>query len=164
MAVFSDASSWLQNFWRLRLVRFAGGGLINLCSRLFLVFLFASLGLPLYVNYAVIHVLTFVFAFIYHSTVTFGVRISPSSLKRFLGSVLLVRALDYAFVIVATGSTQWLEWVSSVPRLGDLLGSHVLYINVLIASAASFVVRYLIFTRYTFTESLRGRRVDEHSE
>lgn len=157
MQVSDNALNPLQRIWRLRLLRFASGGLLNLFNRLLLVFVFSSLGLPLALNYAIVHLITFIFAFFYHSKVTFGVRLSVGGLKRFAGSVVLIRLLDYAFVLVATQSAQLLQWVSSIPHLGDFLGAQLLYINVLIASAITFVVRYLIFTRFTFSEGIRSR-------
>lgn len=151
-----DASlNFLRLFWRLRVLRFLAGGFLNLGIRLMLVYFFFVLGVSLLVNYALVHFLTFVFAFLYHSRVTFGVRPSLKLLKRFLASVMLLRLLDYSFVVIATKSALWLQWVSSVPCFGDIIKHHLLYFNVLVASLVVLVIRYLVFTRITFLQTNR---------
>jgi putative flippase GtrA len=151
MRLADDSLNSLHRLWRVRLTRYTVGGLFNMVNRLLLVLAFASLGVPLALNYALVHLLTFAVAFFYHTKVTFGVRLTFERLSRFLGSVILIRALDYGFVLAATASGQWLECVSSLPYVGALLSEYLLYVNVVIASFAAFLLRYLLFTRFTFS-------------
>lgn len=142
-----------RRFWCFRFVRFLGGGVFNLSIRLILVNLFIHLGFSLSTNYALVHLITLIFAYFYHSAVTFGVRPSRELLKRFMCTVIVLRLLDYGFVVAATQSSSWLRWVSSTPWIGDFLGRHLVYFNVLLASTFILAIRYLIFTRITFAQS-----------
>ena len=164
MLVSGSVRKPLRRIWEFRLVKFAGGGLLNLFNRLLLVFIFASVGMPLALNYAMVHLFTLGFAFFYHSKITFRTRPSLAGFRRFVGSVILIRIFDYGFVLVATESVQVLELVSSLPYVGDFLGRRLLYLNVLIASALTFTIRYVVFTRFTFRERIESDKVGTSSD
>ncbi len=147
-----------RGIWHIRLIRFASGGAVNLCIRLILVFLFVLAGIPLWLNYALVHLVTLIFAFFYHSRITFGTNPDITAFYRFVGSVIIIRALDYGFVLLANSSPAIAEWVSTLPLLGSLLADYLLYTSIILASAVSFIVRYCIFTRYTFASVPGGSK------
>lgn len=151
-----DQAPATNSLWNIRLLRFASGGLINLCIRLLLVYVFTAAGLALWLNYAIVHAITLAVAFFYHSKVTFGVDTTLRSFLRFVTSVIVIRGADYAFVLIASQSSVVVQWAYSLGSFGGLIGNNIVYINVILASAIAFVFRYLVFIHFTFRSVTDG--------
>ncbi|MHC4414426.1 MAG: GtrA family protein [Planctomycetota bacterium] len=144
----------INRLWRFRLLRFAGGGALNLCNRLLLAFLFAALHMPVWLNYALVHAVTLVFAFFYHSHATFRKRPTLLGFRRFVLSVLALRVADYLFVVLANQIGAMQHQVSAVPHIGDFLGRYFFYATIIVSSVCMFFIRYTIFRKWTFDQPL----------
>lgn len=153
MPASDQLSGILLRLWNIRLLRFAGGGLINLCVRLLLVYLLAEEGVALWLNYAIVHGITILVAFFYHTLVTFNRTVSISGFLRFIASVFLIRSADYVFVLLASENAAVINWAYGLNGIGDFVGDNLVYFNIAAASAAAFLFRYLVFTRFTFSDS-----------
>ncbi len=142
----------IGQFWSKRLVRFTAGGSLNLLNRLCWAFLFELAGLPIWLNYGLVHMITLVFGYTYHTLVTFGQKISLGSFRRFVLSVIVLRVVDYGIVVAANLVELIRARIYSLPGIGSFMGDNLFYISIFTVSIIMFVIRYTVFRKITFAQ------------
>lgn len=145
-------SKAFARLWGIRLVRFGAGGSCNLTLKMALAYTFLVLSMPLWLNYALVQVATLFFAYGYHSRITFGLPMSAQGFGKFTLSILVLRIIDYVFVLSANYVSVFGTQVASIPRVGAFLAEHLLFVTIALATVLIFFLRYAIFKKYTFQE------------
>ncbi len=140
----------IGKLWSNRLVRFTTGGCLNLLNRLCWAFLFELAGLPIWLNYGLVHIVTLMFGYTYHTLVTFRQKTSLGSFRRFVLSVIVLRIVDYCIVVVANHFEPIRARIYSLPGIGSFMGDNLFYISILTISIIMFVIRYTVFRKITF--------------
>lgn len=141
----------IEYLWRIRLIRFAGGSCVNLGTKLCLTAIFERLGLPLWLNYGLVHAVVVVIAYLFHSKVTF--RESHRSLagfKRFFVSVLGLKILDYGIVVLTAHAEKIKDLAYTAPYIGLYLGDYILYFIIILTTVLIFALRYMVFKHIVF--------------
>lgn len=146
----------IHRLWKRRLVRFTVGGCINMLSRLTLAYLLARAGIPIWLNYGIVHLFTLAFGYSYHSLVTFHHRMSIRSFRRFLLSVIALRITDYVLVVGVNQLAVVRESIRSFPALGGFIADNLFMLSILVVSSIMFVLRYMLFRKVTFQQSGQG--------
>lgn len=140
----------IGKFWSKRLVRFTTGGCLNLLNRLCWAFLFELAGLPIWLNYGLVHIVTLIFGYTFHTLVTFRQKTSLGSFRRFVLSVIVLRVVDYCIVVAANHLEPIRARIYSFPGIGSFLGDNLFYISIFTVSIIMFVIRYTVFRKITF--------------
>lgn len=146
----SVPSGLIGKLWSNRLVRFTAGGCLNLLNRLCWAFLFELAGLPIWLNYGLVHMITLIFGYIYHTLVTFRQKTSPGSFRKFVLSVIALRMIDYGIVVAANLVELIRARIYSLPGIGSFMGDNLFYISIFTVSIIMFVIRYTVFRKITF--------------
>lgn len=139
-----------SKLWSNRLVRFTTGGCLNLLNRLCWAFLFALAGLPIWLNYGLVHLITLIFGYTYHTLVTFRQKTSLGSFRRFVLSVIGLRVVDYCLVVATNHLEPIRTRIYDLPGIGSFLGDNLFYISIFTVSIIMFVIRYTVFRKITF--------------
>ena len=134
-------------WWRIRLVRFGGGGCLNLSTKLLLTFVLRTVGLGLWLNYALVHSVTVVISYLYHSRITFKKEMSLGGFKKFFGSVLVLKFLDYLVVVVTNSIGEVESCLYQIPRYGRILGDNLLYLVIITSTTTIFFIRYFLYKK-----------------
>ena len=143
----------IGKLWNTRLVRFTTGGCLNLLNRLCWAFLFELAGLPIWLNYGLVHIITLIFGYTYHTLVTFGQKPSPGSFRRFVLSVIAIRVLDYGIVVAANLVEMIKARIYSLSGIGSFMGDNLFYISIFTVSIIMFFIRYTVFRKITFARA-----------
>jgi len=139
-----------SKFWSNRLVRFTTGGCLNLLNRLCWAFLFSLAGLPIWLNYGLVHLITLAFGYTYHTLVTFRQKTSLGSFRKFVLSVIGLRVVDYCLVVATNQLEPIRARIYGLPGIGSFLGDNLFYISIFTVSIIMFVIRYTVFRKITF--------------
>jgi len=142
-----------RKLWSNRLVRFTTGGCLNLLNRLCWAFLFSLAGLPIWLNYGLVHLITLVFGYTYHTLVTFRQKTSLGSFRKFVLSVIGLRVVDYCMVVATNHLESIRVRIYGIPGIGSFLGDNLFYISIFTVSIIMFVIRYTVFRKITFAEA-----------
>lgn len=140
-------SMLIEYLWRIRLIRFGGGACVSLSTKLLLTFIFATIGLKLWFNYALVHSITVVISYLYHSSVTFKKEMSFDGFKKFVCSVLILKFLDYLIVVITNNIAIVESYVYQIPIYGKILGDNFLYITIIVSTPTVFFIRYFIYKK-----------------
>ena len=139
-------------FWNIRLVRFGCVAGTNLSIKLLLTALFKQIGLPLWLNYGVVHGVVVVLAYLFHSKITFQEqRRSLRGFWRFFVSVLLLKGADYGIVVITNHIGPVKQYVYRLPMYGQFLGDNLLYVIIVLSSMIIFLLRYMVFKNIVFS-------------
>ncbi len=139
-----------QNPWKFQVLRFGFGGCISTSLKLILLWIFQKGGLPLWLNYAIVHCLIVFVAYGYHSQVTFRMSPSVSYFFRFLASVAGLKLLDYGLVVVVNNIEFIQGYVYELPYVGTFVGDHLVYFSVISTTLFIFFLRYFLFKKVVF--------------
>ncbi len=140
-------------FWNFRIVRFTGGAGVNLSTKLFLTAAFRWLGLPLWLNYGLVHAIVVVVSYMYHSRVTFQEdKRTLAGFARFFLSVLVLKLADYLVVVITNNISALQDYVYGIPGYGLFLGDHLLYIIIVLSSTVIYFFRYFLFKNLAFRQ------------
>ena len=128
---------------------------VNLGTKLGLTAVFDRIGLPLWLNYGLVHAVVVVVAYLFHSKITFReARRSLAGFKRFFLSVLGLKVLDYG-IVVATGHAEQLKSAAyAIPYAGRYVGDYILYFIIVLTTLLIFALRYMVFKHIVFKRSL----------
>jgi len=141
-----------SKLWSNRLVRFTTGGCFNLLNRLCWAFLFSLAGLPIWLNYGLVHLITLIFGYTYHTLVTFRQKTGLVSFRKFVLSVIGLRVVDYCLVVATNHLESIRARMYGLPGIGSFVGDNLFYISIFTVSAIMFVIRYTVFRKITFAK------------
>ena len=117
-------------------IKFSFGAVLNFTAKVFFVSIIEYVFMiPLYLNYLITHVLILLTSYLYHSKVTFNVKISADQFVNFTKYVLLLKVADY------------LIFTSSV-----YLFQQFYIIAIFISTGVVFLLRFLVFDRCVFNK------------
>ncbi len=151
--------------WNIRIVRFTGGAGVNLSTKLSLTAVFRWWGLPLWLNYGLVHAIVVVVSYYYHSRVTFEEeKRSFKGFTRFFLSVLILKLADYLVVVITNNISALQNYVNGIPGCGPFLGDHLLYIVIVCSSTVIYFFRYFLFKNLAFRQRMKrtAQRDSEH--
>lgn len=138
--------------WNLRIVRFTCGGGVNLSAKLFLTSVLKNIGLPLWLNYGLVHSMVVVLSYFYHSLITFEEpKRSFKGFWKFFLSVLILKLIDYSVVIITDNISILKYYVYNIPVYGTIIGDNLLYIIIILSSGTIYLIRFFIFKNIIFT-------------
>ena len=153
LKVQSTYKNIVNYLWNLRIVRFTCGGGINLSVKLFLTAIFKKFGLPLWLNYGIVHSIVVVLSYFYHSIITFEEhKRSFRGFWKFFLSVLILKLTDYSVVIITDNISMLKHYVYNIPTYGSILGDNLLYIIIIFSSVTIYLIRYFLFKNIIFVQ------------
>ena len=148
-------ANFLSYFWKIRLVRFGGGAFINLTLKLILAFIFKSIGLALWLNYALVQIIILFVSYPYHSIVTFRKKINIDGFIKFILSVLAFKILDYLMVVIINNVETFKLYLYHIPLWGNFIADYFLYITIFLSTVIIFFLRYFVYKEGVFPEKKR---------
>jgi putative flippase GtrA len=140
-------------------VRFTTGGCLNLLNRLVWAFLFETAGMPVWLNYGLVHAITLIFGYTWHTRITFRQKPGLRSFGRFVLSIAALRVTDYCLVVAVNLLEPVRAEAYTIPAIGSFVGDNLLYMSIAVVSIVMFFIRYTIFRKVTFAE--RGGSEEE---
>ena len=132
----------------LELIRYTGGCFCNMIVKMAMTSLLTFLAFPVWLSYLVAQLFILVFAYYYHSRITFrqkhsGIREQVRSFLVFTGSVLVFKLLDYFLVVMGAGYKTALlarsELLTVWERQAIVLGM------IVAVSGVIFFIRYFFY-------------------
>jgi len=162
--VLLAAKRRVSSMWRVRFVRFLCGCSLNVSTKMILAASLDALGIAIWINYAIVHVVIVLIAYAYHSRITFGEdRFSVAGFWRFLSCVFAFKVMDYALVTLVTYVALLPGMTHDIPVVGTFLRDHILVIMIAGSSFVIAVLRYFVFARFAFrrVDSLAAKGIGE---
>ena len=121
-------------------------------NRLCWAFLFQKIGLAIWVNYGLVHLITLGFGYSYHTLITFRRKMSIRGFWKFVLSVIVLRIVDYILVIGSNQLNLVRNRVYEIPSVGEFLGDNLFFVSIAFVSGIMFIIRYTLFRKVTFAD------------
>lgn len=114
----------------------------TLCLKIILTNLLISFDLSLGMSYLIVHVVTLLYSFFYHSRITFSLKkVNFGHFLKFVFAVIILKVADYLLVVK---TSDWLGGLFDTDTQ-SFVGRTVISIMILVISGLIFVARYFLY-------------------